>query len=90
MAMPMIVENAWVTEKILPSWVGGTHFDKIDVDGVDLLPLEIEFNLNIRFSHYLKADMATAKYMCQPLVAKANTRYSSIPLIRPMMARMQS
>ena len=39
---------------------------------------------------YLNADMATAKYMCQPLVAKANTRYSSIPLIRPMMARMQS
>ena len=45
MAIPMMVENAWVTEKIFPSWVGGTHFDKIDVDGVDLLPLEIEFNL---------------------------------------------
>ena len=39
MAIPMIVENAWVTENIFPSWVAGTHFDKIDVDGVDLLPL---------------------------------------------------
>ena len=71
-------------------YIWATHFDKIDVDGVDLLPLDIEFNINIRFFYYLKADMATAKYMCQPLVAKANTRYSSIPLIRPMMARMQS
>ena len=43
MAIPMIVENAWVTENILPSWVGGTHFDKIDVDGVDLLPLKDMF-----------------------------------------------
>ena len=50
MAIPMMVENAWVTEKIFPSWVAGTHFDKIDVDGVDLLPLEIEFNLNISSS----------------------------------------
>ena len=45
MAMPMMVENAWVTENILPSWVAGTHFDKIDVDGVDLLPLKIGFKL---------------------------------------------
>ena len=45
MAMPMMVENAWVTENILPSWVAGTHFDKIDVDGVDLLPLKIGFKV---------------------------------------------
>ena len=43
-AIPMTVENAWVTENIFPSWVGGTHLDKIDVDGVDLLPLKISFN----------------------------------------------
>ena len=88
--MPIRVENAWVTENIFPNWFGGTHFDKMDVDGVDLLPLKIKLKRDTLFCLYLKADIATAKYMCQPLVAKANTRYSSMPLIKPMMARMQS
>ena len=39
MAMPIIVEIAWVMENIFPRWVLGTHLDRRDKAGDPLLPL---------------------------------------------------
>ena len=39
MAIPNKVASAWVTEKIFPSWLAGTHLDMMEVEGVLRLPL---------------------------------------------------
>ena len=44
----------------------------------------------LRVFFHLNADMNKPKYMCQPLVANAKTSSSSIPLILPNIAMMQS
>ena len=82
-------------ENILPSWDFGTHLDRIEVVGVPRLPLVI-----IKIKHFslaklagllhLSPDMSKPKYMCQPLVANAKTSSSSIPLILPNIAMIQS
>ena len=76
MAMPIMVEKAWVMENIFPKWYFGTHLLRIDRAGDPLLPL--------------RPDKASPKYMCQPFVAKAKTSWFSIPLMLPMMEMMQS
>ena len=56
-AIPNSVASAWVTEKILPSWLAGTHLDMMEVEGVLRLPLGnnkyfwwvLQINSNFKF-----------------------------------------